>query len=204
MERWEINGDILEFDEATHTYWVNGLKCISVTQLLKFQFPNKYKGIKESTLNKAAEKGSWVHECIEMYERYGIEENEIQEFRDYLMLKKLFNFEVTGNEIPVIIKYKDLIVCGRLDLTLKEQEKAGLGDIKCTSTFDKEYLAYQLNLYKLGYEQCYGAKVEFLRGVHLKNGKRKYAEIPINEARVIELLDAYIEAEKIFNTGAEE
>lgn len=146
MERWEIGNEVLEFDEATHTYLCNGQKCISVTQLLKFKFPKKYDGIDETILKRAAEKGSWVHETIEMYEKYGIDSNEVLEFQDYLFLKKAFNFETMGNEIPIIIKYKDLIICGRLDLVLKENMRKGLGDIKCTSTFDKEYLIYQLNL----------------------------------------------------------
>lgn len=196
MERWEIGNNVLEFDEESHTYWCDGQKCISVTQLLKFKFPRKYEGIDEEVLKRAAEKGTFIHESIEMYEKYGIESNEIQEFRDYLFLKKQFKFEVTDNEIPIIIKYKDLIICGRLDEVLREAGKTGLGDIKSTATFDKEYLAYQLNLYKLGYEQCYGEVVEFLRGIHLKNGTRKYAPIPINESAVIELLEQYIKGEK--------
>ena len=197
MERWEIGNDVLEFDEATHTYWCNGQKCKSVTQLLKFKFPRKYEGIDEEILQRAAAKGTFVHETIEMYEKYGVEANETQEFRDYLFLKKTFKFEAIGNEIPIIIKYKDLIICGRLDLVLQEQESIGLGDIKCTSVFDKEYLAYQLNLYKIGYEQCYGGEIKFLRGLNLKNGVRRYAPIPINESIVIELLENYRKEVKI-------
>ena len=192
MERWEIGNDILEFEESTHTYWCNGQECISVTQLLQYKFPNKYANINKEVLDRAAERGTFVHECIEMYERYGIDSSEIQEFRDYLFLKEKFNFKVTGNELPIIIKYKDLIVCGRLDLILQEGDKQGLGDIKSTSTFDKTYLAYQLNLYKIGVEQSYGFVPEFLRGIHLKKGVRKYSPIPINEAAVYELLDDYI------------
>lgn len=76
-------------------------------------------------------------------------------------------------------------------MVLQEKGKTGLGDIKCTATLDKEYLAYQLNLYKLGYEQCYGEQVEILRALHLKNGARRYVTIPINESAVIELLENY-------------
>ena len=199
MERWEINGDILEFDEETHTYWVNGEEKKSVTQVLKMKFAHKYDGVDEATLKKAAEKGSWVHETIEVYEKYGIASNEVQEFRDYMFLKKFFKFEVRENEIPIILKYKDLTVCGRIDLVLQEDQvygpTTGLGDIKCTSAFDKEYLACQLNLYRLGYQQSYGEEIKFLRGLHLKNGKRKYADIPINEKAAIELLEQYIGAE---------
>lgn len=196
MERWELGNDVLEFDEETHTYWVNGKKCPSVTQVLKFKFPRKYEGIDEEVLKKAAERGTYVHECIEMYERYGIDSSEVQEFRDYLFLKDKFKFKVTGNELPIIIRYKDLTICGRLDLALQEGSMQGLGDIKSTATFDKEYLAYQLNLYKMGAYQTYGLITEFLRGLHLRKGVRKYAEIPINEQPVIELLEEYIKSTK--------
>ena len=192
MERWELGNDILEFNEETHTYWVNGEQCPSVTQILKFKFPRKYEGIDEEVLKKAAERGTFVHESIEMYEKYGIEAPELQEFRDYIFLKNAFKFEVTGNELPIIIRYKDLTICGRLDLALKEKDQKGLGDIKSTATFDKEYLAYQLNLYRMGYQQTYGINAEFLRGIHLRKGTRKYANIPISEAPVIQLLEDYI------------
>lgn len=191
VEKWIVGENTLVFDEDTHTYWCNGIKCISVTQLLKYKFPKKYEGIDESILKRAAEKGSYIHETIEMFEKYGIESNEIQEFRDYLFLKNKFNFIAIENEKPIIIKYKDLVICGRLDLVLEENKKIGLGDIKCTSTFDKEYLAYQLNLYRIGFMQCYEKEIEFLRGIHLKNGVRKYAAIPINEGAAIELLEDY-------------
>ena len=196
MERWELGNDVLEFDEETHTYWVNGEKCPSVTQILKFKFPRKYEGIDEAVLKQAAERGTYVHECIEMYEQYGIDSSEVQEFRDYLFLKDKFKFEVLGNELPIIIRYKNLTICGRMDLTLKEGEQQGLGDIKSTATFDKEYLAYQLNLYRMGAYQTYGLVAEFLRGLHLRKGTRKYAPIPINEKAVTDLLDQYIGAEK--------
>lgn len=192
MERWELGNDVLEFDEETHTYWVNGTKCPSVTQILKFAFPKKYEGIDEAVLKQAAERGTYVHECIEMYEQYGFDSSEVQEFRDYLFLKEKFKFKVTGNELPIIIRYKNLTICGRMDLTLEEGEQQGLGDIKSTATFDKTYLAYQLNLYRLGAMQTYGMHVEFLRGLHLRKGARKYATIPINEQAVNELLESYI------------
>ena len=189
--KWDINGNEIVFDEKEHSYYCNGVRCISVTQLLRMQFPKKYDGVDEEVLKKAAEKGTNIHETIEMYETYGIESNECREFRDYLFLKKTFKFTALGNELPIMIKYKDLIVCGRLDMVIEENGKLGLADIKCTSTLDKEYLSYQLNLYKLGYEQCFGNKIEFLRGIHLKNGTRKYVKLPINEKIVIDLLERY-------------
>ena len=196
IENWKIGENDLIYHDDTHSYYVNGEKCISVTQLLKHKFSNKYDGVSEAVLNKAAIRGNKVHESIEMYEVYGLPSNELQEFRNYLFLKKTFGFEVKGNEVPIILKYKDLTVCGRLDLVLVEDGELMLGDIKSTSTLDKEYLAYQLNLYRLAYQQCYGEEIKGLRGLHLRKDVRKYIQLPINEELVYQLLDKYMEENK--------
>ena len=193
LEKWQIGEDTLEYDDATHTYWCNGVKCISVTQLLKFKYPSKYDGIPAEVLKRAGEKGTHLHEAIEMYEVYGLPSEELEEFRSYLFLKDKFNFTVEANEVPIILKYKDLVVCGRLDLVLNEKGFKGLGDIKRTSVLDKEYLAYQLNLYRLAYKQSYKEGIHFLRGIHLRGGKRKYLELPINEEATYQLLEDYIQ-----------
>lgn len=196
IENWKIGNDELVYYDDTHTYYVNGKKCISVTQLLKHKFPCKYDGVSEAVLNNAAKRGNQVHESIEMYEVYGLPSNELQEFRNYLFLKKTFGFEVKGNEVPIILKYRDLIVCGRLDLVLVENGELMLGDIKSTSALDKEYLAYQLNLYRIAYQQCYKEEIKGLRGLHLRKDVRKYVQLPINEEMTYQLLDEYMEGKE--------
>jgi hypothetical protein len=95
--------------------------------------------------------------------------------------------------VPVVLfKDDEAVACGRLDLVLTEGEKVGLGDIKRTSTLDKNYLAYQLNLYRIAYQQCYGTKIEFLRGIHLREDTRKYVNLPINENLANEALNEYL------------
>lgn len=196
IEKWKIGNDELIYYDDTHTYFCNGVKCISVTQLLKFKFPSKYDGVSEQVLNKAAERGNKVHESIEMYCKYGIPSEELEEFRNFMFLKRMFGFEVKANEVPIILKYKGLIVCGRLDLVLLENGELMLGDIKSTSALDKEYLSYQLNLYRLGWWQCYNQIIKGLRGLHLRKTVRKYVQLPINEELTYQLLDEYIEYKK--------
>ena len=190
-ETWLINGSKLEYDDVTHTYWCDGIKCISVTQLLHHKFPKKYDGVSIETLQNAANLGTEIHEAIEIYEIYGLEREDLEEFRNYQFLKDKFGFKVLKNEIPIILKYKDLTICGRLDLVISEDNKLGLGDIKRTSVLDKEYLAYQLNLYRLGYQQSYGESIDLLRGIHLRKSTRKYVKLPINEEATYELLEQY-------------
>ena len=195
VESWEIAGRTLEFIEETHTYIYDGVILPSITQILKTKFGKKYNGISKEILNKASQRGTEVHKAIEDYETKG-SETEHKELRNYKFLKKQFKFECLQNEIPVVLFKDDKpIAAGRIDLVLKEGNNVGIGDIKRTSTFDKEYVAYQTNLYRLGYQQSYGTKISFLRGVHLRNDVRKYIELPINESMAMELINKYLEKE---------
>ena len=177
----EINGVTLEYLDDTHTYLVDGIIVPSITQILKLKFGNKYKNVSGAVLNRAAEKGTAVHEAIQNYCEHGTE-SDLWELRNFKFLQKQYKFEVLGNEVPVILYSEDEpIAAGRLDLVLKMGEKVGGADIKRTATLDKEYLAYQLNLYRIAYRQSYGVEWEFLRGIHLRENIRKFIDIPINE-----------------------
>ena len=190
-ECFEIKGKLLEFIETTHTYLYNGVVLPSITQLLKVKFGNKYNGISKETLERAAEQGTAVHKAIEDFEQSGTESS-LPELRNYKFLKRAYNFECVSNEVPVVLFWnEEAVAAGRLDLVLTEGEQIGLGDIKRTSALDKNYLAYQLNLYRIAYQQCYGSNIEFLRGLHLREDTRKYVTLPINESLAYEILNEY-------------
>lgn len=194
-ECWEINGNSLEYFDDEHQYIVNGICVPSITQILKVKFGNKYSGVDNETLKRASEMGTAVHKAIEEYCKEGIE-SEYPELRNFKFLKKKFNFDVLENEVPVILFFEGVpLVAGRLDLVLMEGERTGLADIKRTSTLDKEYLAYQLNLYRIAYRQSYGIEADFLKGIHLREQTRKYVDIPINENKAWELIEEYLEGE---------
>lgn len=191
METVEIKGGVLEYIDETHTYLYDGVVLPSITQLLKVKFGNKYNGISKETLERAAVQGTAVHKAIEDYEQDKTESN-LPELRNYKFLKRAYNFECIDNEVPVVLFVDgEAVACGRLDLVLQEDGKIGLGDIKRTSALDKNYLAYQLNLYRIAYQQRYGTQIEFLRGLHLREDTRKYVTLPINENLVSEILNEY-------------
>lgn len=191
METAEIKGGVLEYIDETHTYLYDGVVLPSITQLLKVKFGNKYNGIPKETLERASVQGTAVHKAIEEYEQQGIE-SDLPELRNYKFLKKAYNFDCIDNEVPVVLfNNGEAVACGRLDLVLQEGEQIGLGDIKRTSALDKNYLAYQLNLYRIAYQQCYGTQIEFLRGLHLREDTRKYVNLPINENLAYEILNEY-------------
>lgn len=198
-----INGHTLEFIENGHIYVCDGEIVPSITQMLKLKFGGKYNGVSKSVLQKASEKGTMVHEAIEKYCKYGYE-SDLPEVRNFKFLQRAYKFDVIENEVPVILSFDGKPVsAGRLDLVIEKigedgvlYGERGIADIKRTSTLDKEYLAYQLNLYRIAYQQCYGMKIDFLKGIHLREEKRKYVDIPINEEMAIELVKEYLENNK--------
>ena len=193
IESWNVAGGILEYIDETHTYIFNGKILPSITQILKLKFGRKYDGISKDILKRAAEKGTLVHECIEKYEKQGIIDESCIELRNYMFLKRQFNFKCLYNEIPIVLFFDDEpIAAGRVDLVLEEDGNIGICDIKRTSTFDKEYVGYQTNLYRIGYQQSYKKEISFLRGLHLKDNIRKYITIPINEELPLELVKKYL------------
>lgn len=195
MNSWEIAGHVLEYFDDTHEYLVDGVLVPSITQILKIKFGNKYDGVSQKVLNRAAEKGTEVHEAIERYCKTG-ESSDLKEVKNFKFLQKQYKFEVLDNEVPIILFLNDEpVAAGRLDLVLKLDNKIGGGDIKRTATLDKEYLAYQLNLYRIGYRQCYGVEWEFLKGIHLRDDTRKFLNIPINEELAMQLVNDYLKEE---------
>lgn len=187
----EINGFTLEYFDDIHVYLVDGVIVQSITQILKHKFGKKYDVIDKSTLRRASEAGTAVHEAIENYCKTG-EVRDLKELKNFMFLQKQYGFEVIENEVPVIL-FQDgkPISAGRLDMVIKMNGKLGGADIKRTSALDKDYLAYQLNLYRIAYKQSYGEDWEFLKGIHLRDDVRKFVNIPINEKLAWDLIEEW-------------
>lgn len=180
-ECWEIFSHTVEYLDDIHQYIVDGIIVKSITQALKSRFGNKYATVDASTLKRASEQGTEMHLAIQNYCEQGTE-TDLKELKNFKFLQKQYHFSVLENEIPVILFMDDEPICaGRLDMVIQMDGKIGGADLKRTSTLDKEYLALQLNLYRIAYRQCYGVEWEFLKGIHLRENVRKFVDIPINE-----------------------
>lgn len=191
MDTWNIKEHTLEYIDDIHAYVVDGIVVPSITQILQSKFNSKYNHVTQEVLNRAAERGTAVHTAIENYCKTG-ELGDLKEVRNFKFLQKQYNFEVMENEVPIIVFFDDKpIAAGRLDLVLKKDDVIGGADIKRTATLDKEYLFYQLNLYRIGYRQCYGVEWEFLKGIHLRDDTRKFVDIPINEDMAWKLIHEF-------------
>ena len=193
METWNINGHTLEYIDDGHIYVYEGEVIPSITQAMKVRFGKKYEGIDKATLQRASDMGTAIHKAIEEWCKTGAE-SDYQEVRNFKFLLDKHEMKTVNNEVPVIL-YKDgeALLAGRLDLVIKSTKNGcvGLADIKRTSTLDKEYLGYQLNLYRIAYQQCYGDHISFLRGIHLREDIRKMVNIPINEKLAWDLVNEW-------------
>ena len=190
MKSWIINSHTLEFDEEEHIYICNGLIVASVTQILQTKF-NDYAGVPRQIMEQASEKGTALHKAIELYETTG-QTSDLKEFRNYLFLKKHKGFKNISNEVPIIYEENGRVLfAGQLDQIIELDGMLGINDFKRVSAPNKEKIAYQLNLYKMGYEQSYHKQIDFLTFTQLREDARKFLPLPINEEMARQLIKEY-------------
>ena len=203
IETWKIKGHKVEYIDQTHTYIVDGIITPSVTQILKMVFPGKYDGVDKATLESASRKGTLLHSIIEEYENEGITPkitrqmakggHITQEFKNYIYLKKNFNYAPVQNEVPIIFEDPDgtVIFAGRLDMIALFENLYCIFDIKRTYFLDVKYLRLQLNLYRLAFQQCYGINIDRLYALYLRNENRALKKIEVNEAEALAVIEQW-------------
>lgn len=192
-----INGGTLEYIDAEHLYFYDGILLPSITQIVRSHYPNIYSDVPPYVLAKAARKGTLVHEAIERYYTTG-ESSDFPEVASIIALQDEHKFEVVGTEVPLVLfRMDEPVAAGRCDMVLMQQDKTLAGaDIKRTKNLDMDYLFYQLNLYRIAYRQCYRREWKSLKGFHLRDKTREIVDIPIDEAAGWTLIEEFMEAQK--------
>lgn len=173
---------MIEFNEATHEYFNDGKKLISVTQLMrKHGLAPDYSMVNQAVLTAKAERGTLIHKEIEDYckkSEIGFT-SELQAFCDYIW----------KNQIGVVrsetIAFND-IVAGTVDLVLEAPNGDWIvADIKTTATLHKESVSWQLSIY------AYLLELPINKGqaFHFDaDGNLKVVEIPLKPIAEIERL----------------
>lgn len=180
INTYEYENYTLEFDDEAHRYIVNGIITPSVSKLLSLKFDD-YPNVPKAVLQAAADRGTEMHKAIEVYEKTG-KESDLQEFRNYLFLKKHFKIENIENELPVAYFEDGLpVFAGTIDQVCRIDGVPALNDFKRVSVPNKEKIAYQINLYRLAYNQTFGVEVKALSFMQLRESVRKFTQLPINE-----------------------
>lgn len=183
-------GHSVEYLDDSHLYLVDGIIVPSVSQLLRTRYGGEYATVAPAVLSKAAEAGTKMHADIQNYEETGAESGS-KELHNYLFLKKHYAWEMKECEKIILIEHKGKFYCGRFDMLVGINGGLGIIDFKRRSAVNKDELALQLNLYRIGYEQTYGEKIDTLAGIQLREDVRRYIKIPIKQELAEELIDDY-------------
>ena len=160
----------LSFDERRHIYRLNGLLIPSVTTVMKPLSEEVYKGIDEEVLNRAAARGTAVHNAIENYVKFGIEDIEPDYagyFRAFLAWYREHKVHPHGTEIKLY--HKSLLYAGTADMAADVDGLPMLVDFKTSATVSRMLCGVQLEAYDRAWRSHTG-EGEFKQKVivHLK------------------------------------
>ena len=184
-----LNQSPVIFNELDHTYTLDDKSLNGVTSILNRQlFADKYSGISDEVLNKAAEYGKGVHESIELYDSLGIGEDE-DAVKSYIKLCQKEGLTRLDNEY--LISDNDY-VASSIDVVFDD---CSLADIKTTSHLDEEYVSWQLSIYAYLFEkQNPDLQANRLLAIWLpkaRYGKPKVVEVPRKPvSEVVRLIEA--------------
>lgn len=186
------------FNESEHTYHHDGKQLSGITAMLdKYILGGKYENLKKDektrkTVTDAAAKGKLVHQQAQyLVDKkfkvdevfYDLCEPETSHFVQ-LVKDKLLSFAKSEYLVSDLDYYASSI-----DLV---DNKCNLYDIKTTATLEKEYVRWQLSIYKYLFElQNPDVKVGRLYAIHLTKEKAELVEVAaIDKDIVISLLNA--------------
>ena len=161
--------DELAFDEEKHIYKLNGAVVPSVTQIMKPLSSALYKGVDENVLKMAAERGTAVHNAIENFILFGIEdlgEERLGYFEAFKKWWKDVKPEPLATEHRVY--HKSLRYAGTADLPAIIEGKRIVVDYKTSATVNKMLTGVQLEAYAKAYESQ-GIEIDGKAILHLKN-----------------------------------
>lgn len=149
----QLNNSGVLYEDSTHQYFYKGRELTGITGMLhKLVFPNMYSNVSEATLKKAAEKGTIIHEQVELFASLGIGPASecVKAFVAYIEEQ---GYEIIGSEYVLCIGEDH---ASAIDLVMHKKgtsdEEVEIWDIKGTYSVNKEYVRWQNSMYKFGFE----------------------------------------------------
>ena len=186
------------FDPEAHTYSLNGVSLSGITGMINRQlFPDKYNNVPKDVLEKAAERGRFIHEVCQTLDDIGCDMG-VEEAQNYSGLKLSHGLSYVCSEY-LVSDNKHFASC--IDKVYKSDKGYSLGDIKTTYKLDKDYLRWQLSIYAYFFElNNPELKVDSLFGIWLKGHIAELVEIErIPDEVIIRLLECEVNGERFIN-----
>lgn len=201
----ELNPSNVVFTPEDHRYFLNGKELQGITGILhKHVFTDMYADIPQFVLDRAAERGTMVHESIELYDAGFTPAETTPELENYKRIKAENELTTVDNEY--IVTDNEHFASG-IDLVLNDKEdNIILADIKTTSVLNKEYVRYQLSIYAYLFElQNPDLKVSKLYAIWLRGDKSEFVEVEKIDTEIVkELLQCEVEGKQFVNPLAKE
>lgn len=159
----------LTFEEEKHIYRLDGVYLPSVSTVMKPLSQALYRDVDEAVLNKAAARGTAVHNAIENYVKFGITDI-APEFEGYMRGFKSWWKETKpkalGSECRVynnVLRY-----AGTADMPVEIDGQRILIDFKTSAGVNKMLTGVQLEAYAKAYE-THGIQFDGKAVLHLKS-----------------------------------
>lgn len=185
--------DELEFEENRHIYTLDGVVIPSVTTIMRPLSQSLYRGVDESVLNKAAARGTAVHNAIENYTLFGLSDIEPM-YKGYLDAYVSWCKDYSPQPIATECKvyHKILRYAGTSDLLAIIDGKRILVDYKTSATVNKMLTGIQVEAYSKAYES-HDFPIDGKAILHLKNnGKYTWVYYDKNDSESWEVFGALL------------
>jgi len=166
----------LSFDESRHIYKVNGMYVPSVTTVMRPLSAEFYKGIDEGVLNTAAGRGTAVHNAIENFVKFEIEDippeysGYFQAFRRWWEDRKPVPIATESRVYHKYMRY-----AGTADMPCVIDNLVTCVDFKTSATLAEMLVRVQLEAYSKAYES-HGFRFQNKMAVQLKRDGTYKAE----------------------------
>ena len=188
----------VRFDEEHHRYFLGEKELSGITgTLIKKAFPDTYKGIPDAVLAKAAERGSVVHQNLELFDTVfnsdvNIMHSVLPEVKDYNEMLISYGLHHVDSEYLVTDNEN---FASAIDKVLADNEgNIYLADIKTTATLHYDNVSLQLSIYAKWFEeQNPDLKVKEIVCMWFKNGQSKFQPLPrVSDEQIDDLINAYL------------
>ena len=188
----------VRFDEEQHRYFLGEKELSGITgTLIKKAFPDTYKGIPDAVLAKAAERGSVVHQNLELFDTVfnsdvNIMHSVLPEVKDYNEMIISYGLHHVDSEY-LVTDNKNF--ASAIDKVLADNEgNIYLADIKTTATLHYDNVSLQLSIYAKWFEeQNPDLKVKEIVCMWFKNGQSKFQPLPrVADWQIDDLINAYL------------
>ena len=184
------------FEPDGHVYTMGDKQLSGITSIIhKYLFPDMYSNVNEAILERARERGSAIHEELQL-EFAGLSAAEPSvEVLAYRKLAKANSVQQIASEY--LVSDNDRIATCIDAVWQISEDEVVLADYKTTSVLQHEYLSWQLSVEAFLFEAQTGLTVSRLVAVHLPKPKDGVCDASFTDVTrlpneyVIALIDAY-------------